>query len=216
MPAKTLTRQNFDIRLQLFILRGCTNQLGFVPDILKTVEKYKLTDYLRSYMSFSSFPSKFIWRNIINRNARQFHESAWLKQINHNNEFGRFVTLHPVLKMSAILEIAADSKTLSTAFLIAKIWAKTNQNKDSPEYAWCGELTSDPFKHLVTLCQHNFVQRATFVNFVKDNVSAEIGCVLQNSDFETFYAYYSVRIVIIPLTPGIASTYIFLLRQLRS
>ena len=98
MPAETLTRRIFDVRLQLFILRGCTNQLGFIPDILKTVEKYKLTNYLRSYMSFSSFPSKFVWWNIVSRNVRQFHESAWSQRINHNNEFGRFVTLHPILK----------------------------------------------------------------------------------------------------------------------
>ena len=128
MQTETLTRRIFDVRLQLFILRGCTNQLGFIPDILKTVEKYKLTDYLRSYMSFSSFPSKFVWRNIVSRNVRQFHESAWSQRINHNNEFARFVTLHPVLKISVIWEIAADSKTLSAAFLMAKIWAK-NQPK---------------------------------------------------------------------------------------
>ena len=88
--------------------------------------------------------------------------------------------------MSAIWEIAADNKTLSAAFLIAKNWAKTNQNEDSIECTWCDEPTSDPFKHLVTSCPHNFVQRAAFRNFVKDNVSTEIGCLLQNSDFETF------------------------------
>ena len=88
--------------------------------------------------------------------------------------------------MSVIWEIAADSKTLSVALLIAKIWAKANQNEDSVERTWCGEPTSDPFKHLVTSCPHNCVQRATFMNFVKDNVSVENGCLLQNADFETF------------------------------
>ena len=37
MPPDTLTRKIFDVRLNLYILKGCSNQLGYIPDIIKSL-----------------------------------------------------------------------------------------------------------------------------------------------------------------------------------
>ena len=39
MPPDTLTWKIFDFRLNLYILKGCSNQLGYIPDILKISSK---------------------------------------------------------------------------------------------------------------------------------------------------------------------------------
>ena len=77
MPPNILPRKVFDLRMNLFVLKGYKNQLGFVPEIWKVLRKFNLQEYLQNYLANAVFPSKFTWKTIINRKIREFYEMAW-------------------------------------------------------------------------------------------------------------------------------------------
>ncbi|MCG8078339.1 MAG: hypothetical protein JAY75_19120, partial [Candidatus Thiodiazotropha taylori] len=77
MPPDTLARQVFDLRLNLFLLKGCRNQLGFIPDVWDIVLKYDLSEYLHQYTLSSAFPSKYQWKNLIVRRITDFYATQW-------------------------------------------------------------------------------------------------------------------------------------------
>jgi hypothetical protein len=59
MPNDCLTKHIFDMRLNMFMLKGAKHQLGFIPDICKILVKYGLFKYLNDYIQFSEFPTKW-------------------------------------------------------------------------------------------------------------------------------------------------------------
>ena len=124
MPPDTLTRKIFDVRLNLYILKGCSNQLGYIPDILKIASKYDLVHFIRSYMATSVFPSKSVWKNIAFNKIKELHESSWLDRTSHDDEFTRFKTLHSTFQTSVVWQMPTDRHTLTAAFLIAKLWTR--------------------------------------------------------------------------------------------
>ena len=69
MPTNLLSRKIFNLRLNLFMLKGLKNQIGFIPDIIAIVKKYNLTQYISRYLEQSVFPSKYEWKRITNRSV---------------------------------------------------------------------------------------------------------------------------------------------------
>ena len=69
MPPTLLPRKVFDLRLNLFVLRENKNQSGFIPDIWKVLQKYRLEEYLLSYLATSLFPTKGTWKTIVKQKS---------------------------------------------------------------------------------------------------------------------------------------------------
>ncbi|MCG8035095.1 MAG: reverse transcriptase family protein, partial [Candidatus Thiodiazotropha taylori] len=119
MPPDTLARQVFDLRLNLFLLKGCRNQLGFIPDVWDIVLKYDLSEYLHQYTLSSAFPSKYQWKKLIVRRITDFYATQWSERLESDHEFSRFKTLHPKLEMSVIWK---DTSAEPGTFLVARLW----------------------------------------------------------------------------------------------
>ena len=51
----------------------CTQQQsGFVPDIIRLMEKYELRKYIEGFITKYTFPTKHVWRNIVNKQLNEF------------------------------------------------------------------------------------------------------------------------------------------------
>lgn len=81
IPPELLSRQMFDLRMNLFVLKGYKNQTEFIPDIWKIVQKYSLEEYLHTYLKSSVFPPKYVWKNIISRKIKFFYETVWHQRL---------------------------------------------------------------------------------------------------------------------------------------
>ena len=103
-----LPRQGFDIHMNFFVLNGYTNQLGFIPDIWKVLQKYNLEEYLQNYLANAVFPSKYTWKTIVKCKIRTFYEAAWHERLNNDADFARFRLIHPELRMSSIWTLSHD------------------------------------------------------------------------------------------------------------
>ena len=77
MSTSMLPRQVFDMRMNLFVIKGYKNQIGFIPDIWKILKKYNSEEYIHSYLETSIFPSKYTWKAIMKSKTSSFYETAW-------------------------------------------------------------------------------------------------------------------------------------------
>ena len=86
MPPNLLPRKVFDIRLNLFFLRENKNQSGFISDIWKALQKYRLEEYLLSYLATWLFPTKGTWKTIFKHKIRIYYETVWTKRVDNNSD----------------------------------------------------------------------------------------------------------------------------------
>ncbi|MEW8547065.1 MAG: hypothetical protein AB2693_26415, partial [Candidatus Thiodiazotropha sp.] len=187
MPPNMLSRQVFDLRLNLFTLRGNKNQLGFIPDIWKVLKKYDLDDYLHRYLATAMFPSKYAWKSLIKTRIRNFYEAAWEERLNNDAEFARFKIIQPELTLSNIWNAALDKATAHATFLVARLWTMVPQQNDSIQCLLCGRLTYDIYKHLVSACASFSRVRELFISHVLNCINTDIGNYLRQTDLESLY-----------------------------
>lgn len=188
LPPETLARQVFDLRFNLFTLKGYKNQLGFIPDIWELVQKYNLQEYVQTYLRSSIFPSKLQWKNIIQSKINHFYEIEWHERLQADADFNRFKTLHPSLEMSVIWKLTLDISTAPASFLVARLWSKVHKCESEYEQClFCSTYTTDIYKHVVSSCPYFLPERLKFINHVKDHVNADIGNILKSTDFESFF-----------------------------
>jgi hypothetical protein len=94
MPNDCLTKHIFDMRLNIFMLKGAKHQQESVPDICKILVKYGLFKYLNDYVQFSKFPTKWTWKNIIRNSINSYQDIDWETRIESDPEFCRFRSIH--------------------------------------------------------------------------------------------------------------------------
>ena len=188
LSPETLARQVFDLRFNLFTLKGYKNQLGFIPDIWELVQKYNLQEYVQTYLRSSIFPSKLQWKNIIQSKINHFYEIEWHERLQADADFNRFKTLHPSLEMSVIWKLTLDISTAPASFLVARLWSKVHKCESEYEQClFCSTYTIDIYKHVASSCPYFLLERLKFINHVKDHVNADIGNILKSTDFESFF-----------------------------
>ena len=95
-----LPRQVFDLRMNLFVVKGIKNQIGFISDVWKILKKYNLEEYIHICLETSIFPSKYTWKAVIKNEIRSFYETAWNERLENDADFVRFRLIHPELKLS--------------------------------------------------------------------------------------------------------------------
>ena len=50
---------------------------GFIPDIVDIIVKYDLWEYFANYIRDGYFPSKAMWRNIVNKGIKLYEERGY-------------------------------------------------------------------------------------------------------------------------------------------
>ncbi len=69
--------------------------LGYVPDIMNILKKYKLETYLQTYISsgYSIFPTSFAWKSIIKKSVQDYEQLMWEARTRHDPEFSLFANI---------------------------------------------------------------------------------------------------------------------------
>lgn len=82
----------FLYRLCSFITNG-SKQTGFIPDILRILQKYNLYDIFESYKKESVFPNKVLWKKLVKQKIKERETYLWHTRISQP-EFSRFRLVH--------------------------------------------------------------------------------------------------------------------------
>lgn len=173
--------------MNLFVLKGYKNQLGFAPEIWKVLKKFNLEEYLHNYLANAVFPSKFAWKTIVKRKIRDFYETAWHERLNTDDDFARFRRVHTNLSLSNIWTVSHEKASAHAIFIAAKLCATTPRNN---EFTQCHTASSDINKHIITACSMFTQHRETFIRFVTKHVNPNIGNLLRQIDLESLYSVF--------------------------
>ena len=63
---------------------------GFIPDIVRILEKYDLLEYLESYRISANFPYKGIWKNLVKTHTTSFENTEWKRRLTLDQSLHRF------------------------------------------------------------------------------------------------------------------------------
>ena len=188
MHPNMLPRKVFDLRMNLFVLKGYKNQLGFVPEIWKVLRKFNLEEYLQNYLANAVFPSKFVWKTIVNRKIREFYEIAWHERLNADDDFARFRTVQTDLSLSNIWTVCHEKSSAHAMLIAARLCATTQQNNDLIQCTLCHSATSDINKHIIIACFMFTPHREGFIRLITNHVNPDIGNRLRQIDLESLFS----------------------------
>ncbi|MES9994111.1 MAG: reverse transcriptase family protein [Candidatus Thiodiazotropha sp.] len=71
------------------------DQKGFLPDIIKLLEKYGLIQYIEVFRTENVFPGKFAWKRLLRQSICQNEVAMWHDRMN-SSDFSLFYRLHNV------------------------------------------------------------------------------------------------------------------------
>ncbi len=111
MPCDLLTRKIFNTRLSLYTCRTDSNQTGFIPDIIRVLDKYGLGHYLVSYVQSGTFPEKNYWKNQCKCSINARETDQWLLRLQGDNCYARFRLLHTNIERAILWECATETST---------------------------------------------------------------------------------------------------------
>ena len=81
-------------RLMAFKNSVTTINVGFISDVARILNKYKLNNFIENVISNSYFPPKTIWKHILNRSLNHTFTSSWNQTVINDSAHGRFVFIH--------------------------------------------------------------------------------------------------------------------------
>ena len=105
-------------------LPDCSKRSGFIPDIIKIMLTYELSEVLNQFILEGNFPTKIVWRRSINEAIKVKHDTEWLNRIKTSSDFCRFRDIHSSICIAKIWTFPNNSSELRTAYFVAKLLAK--------------------------------------------------------------------------------------------
>ena len=83
----------FLVRLTSYIAEFNHRQEGFVPDIVRLLEKYELRDILSTYVENGTFPTSYAWKRLLKSKLYESEIYTWdSRTLAH--DFNRLRTMH--------------------------------------------------------------------------------------------------------------------------
>uniref|UniRef100_K1Q1L2 Sushi domain-containing protein n=1 Tax=Magallana gigas TaxID=29159 RepID=K1Q1L2_MAGGI len=64
--------------------------MGFIPDVLQLLQTYQLTDYLNTWLSDGSFPSKSAWKSTVRSSVNTHQTLQRIERTAYDPDFFRF------------------------------------------------------------------------------------------------------------------------------
>ena len=110
-------------RLLCFKNQCVPDPVGYVRDIHRILDKNKLSEYLNYFHETSTFPTKKIWKRIIQKSVFEHEEAKWETSISLTPEIIHFLQIHPTLNMHKAWEIAHFTPLLKERAILSLVFA---------------------------------------------------------------------------------------------
>ena len=78
---------------------------GFIPDLIRILEKYGLKTFVTDFITSESFPTKKQWKRIVNEAVQRKEELAWSENLNQKPVLKLYTQAHQHLHISFWYEI---------------------------------------------------------------------------------------------------------------
>ena len=165
MPNNLLSKQIFNARLSMFVIRYDDKQKGYIPDIFKILIKYDILQFIAKYIDSGIFPNKRTWKKIVQNRIYMYESNKWLQRMRGQHMFERFMSIHPMIKPAIIWKCSSKHLCLKTSKNISQIWIDV-----SPKIArvckFCEYIYTDLYLHITTSCPLTQSARNDFCELV--------------------------------------------------
>ena len=157
LPPGAIHKQLFNHRL-FSVLHASGVQYGFIPDILRILDKYSLSYVLDEYIQSGQFMSKFSWNRLVKTKINMNVENQWCEKISNDASLQPFLQIHRKYEPCVFWTFCkknykykkycqATVKMLSLLFFHSQstLYCKT-----------CGQnYNCSPSEHLILYCNKN-------------------------------------------------------------
>ena len=121
-----------NVTYKLIVLRiyqqqnKCTKRnRGFIPDIVRILDKYELSQYLKDFISSCTFPPKCQWKRLCKSTLFAYEQTNWRARLNTNGDFFRFREIHQKLQPGIVWLTALEyPNTIEAMTFLAKLCCK--------------------------------------------------------------------------------------------
>ena len=197
LPDRAMPKKIFKQRvLQFLVYKGLDNdddtQMGFIPDIVKILQKYQLDDHWEKYIKtgFTEFPIYSSWKILIKKAVQTSEQREWLNRTENDEDFSLFKQVHSNTgQPSQIWKYAQRfPEQLDTCRSVAKFITKTPTSFINIQLCcYCGKFYSDIYLHLAMECSKCFDEREKLWNDIINNLSVEFSVYLNNIEDDQLF-----------------------------
>ena len=126
---------------------------GFIHDIYSVCTKYELLFYLEQYIKSGQFPSKLMWKKIINKSIIGFENKRISTNCENDENLHGFNILHNNLNLCDIWKLSQEERKFSSKCtiaikLICKIFSKPYEQTCSN----CNSVNVNNVEHVLLYC----------------------------------------------------------------
>ena len=180
---QTLPHRIFLTRLFSFLADLSKRQMGFIPDILKLLEKYNLTQFLQQWLDYGTFPNKQTWKTIVTQAVYQHHETLRTSRI-CGPDFSRFSAIFQDEDPSQFWRFPTNCYEISLCKFICKLISDPPY-VNSNTCQLCGAVLHDFFTHVICSCSSTYAIRNTWWTEISNRFSVYLCselCALPNDE----------------------------------
>ena len=193
MPTHLLSRKIFNLRLNLFMLKGLKHQIGVIPDVIDIVKKYNLTHFINNYLQNAVFPSKhakYEWKRITSKSVIIYYDNERHVRVIADQEFDRFNSVHNSTSQLYIWKYAESADEIVCALSAIKLLVSVDQWSNREQTCKCCEqVAMDIKRHVLTEC-HAFKQmEIDLLGIIHIRLGTLVYELLQQADSELFVRY---------------------------
>ena len=84
-----LPRRIFVTRLLMFNANG-QNQIGLIPEFLRILNKYNLTQHINNFVDTGEFVGKATWKLMVKNTIHSYEEREWLQRMASDKDLDFF------------------------------------------------------------------------------------------------------------------------------
>ena len=173
----TIVKRLFLCRLFNCHFDCTTKNVGFIPDVLRILQKYELLDYMRILIAKGEFPSKFRWKCICRQSIKSREEQALAQRFNASEDFCLYKLIQPDLCPSNLWITARLRPRALNSFFFAAYICTLSQPLVNSTCRHCFAIVDEERIHILFNCTETYTLRATYWKHIR----SDFGEVLYNA-----------------------------------
>ena len=138
-----------------------TNQTGFIPDVVRLLEKYHLLDTLEVYRRDSIFPSKLSWKKTVKYKLREHELYLWHSRTSQP-EFSQFHRVVPISQVHYVWILSKECPKLIKACKSVVQMIGSILDCDVQLCYKCNAYYHNPVDHCISECTYLHYERVQF------------------------------------------------------
>ena len=172
-------------RLYAFTYNLARTQRGFIPEIIKLLQKYGLTDHFQSWLQDGSIANKPAWKRTVRTAVSSFHKLQRQNRFFCDPDLSTFSQIFHDTKPSSIWDMPRNCHEINLCKFICKLSSNLRKLNETYVCSMCQKTFTNVFVHAACACLATFNIREQWwyniVNLFDIRLSAEL-CALTNDD----------------------------------